>query len=183
MAICLDVTDVSSVERAFADAASAVGGVDIVINVAGGDTHHGTFEETTDDVWVKMIELNLLGPLLSSSDPSPAEQRQESCDRQCQLDQRPRRSGQRTLPSAKAGIGVLTINLAASLAADGIRVNTVAPATIRTRKLGGTHSPSTADSRQVPERPRPAVRLHAGAESPNVRRSPPVELVRPARPA
>jgi NAD(P)-dependent dehydrogenase (short-subunit alcohol dehydrogenase family) len=34
---------------------------DVLINVAGGDTNHGTFEETTDEVWVSMIELNLLG--------------------------------------------------------------------------------------------------------------------------
>ena len=36
-----------------------------------------------------------------------------------------------------SGFGALTINLAASLAADGIRVNTVAPATIRTRNWDG----------------------------------------------
>ena len=41
--------------------------------------------------------------------------------------------GSEPYSSAKAGIGSLTVNLAASLAPDGIRVNTVAPATIRTR--------------------------------------------------
>jgi hypothetical protein len=45
--------------------------------------------------------------------------------------------GSEPYSSAKAGIGALTINLAASLAADGIRVNTVAPATIRTRNCEG----------------------------------------------
>jgi meso-butanediol dehydrogenase / (S,S)-butanediol dehydrogenase / diacetyl reductase len=45
--------------------------------------------------------------------------------------------GSEPYSSAKAGIGALTINLAASLAADGIRVNTVAPATIRTRNWEG----------------------------------------------
>ena len=39
--------------------------------------------------------------------------------------------------AAKAGISSLTLNLASSLAADGIRVNTVAPATIRTRNWDG----------------------------------------------
>jgi meso-butanediol dehydrogenase / (S,S)-butanediol dehydrogenase / diacetyl reductase len=38
------------VERAFADAVFGLGGIDILINVAGGDTYHGTFEETTDEV-------------------------------------------------------------------------------------------------------------------------------------
>jgi hypothetical protein len=45
--------------------------------------------------------------------------------------------GSEPYSSAKARIGALTINLAASLAAEGIRVNTVAPATIRTRNWEG----------------------------------------------
>ena len=135
MAVWLDVTDQSSVERAFADAASELGGLDAVINVAGGDTHHGTFEETTDDVWVQMIELNLLGvvrccraaiPHLRNSAKSPAIVNVSSVNALIAF-------GSEPYSSAKAGIGALTINLAASLAADGIRVNTVAPGTIRTR--------------------------------------------------
>jgi meso-butanediol dehydrogenase / (S,S)-butanediol dehydrogenase / diacetyl reductase len=139
LAIWVDVTDVSSVERAFADAASGLGGIDVVINVAGGDTHHGTFEETTDDVWTQMIELNLLGvvrccraaiPHLRNSAKSPAIVNVSSINALAAL-------GSEPYSSAKAGIGALTINLAASLAADGIRVNTVAPATIRTRNWEG----------------------------------------------
>jgi meso-butanediol dehydrogenase/(S,S)-butanediol dehydrogenase/diacetyl reductase len=139
LAIWLDVTDVSSVERGFADAASGLGGIDVVINVAGGDTHHGTFEETTDDVWLQMIELNLLGvvrccraaiPHLRNSAKSPAIVNISSVNALIAF-------GSEPYSSAKAGIGALTINLAASLAAQGIRVNTVAPATIRTRNWEG----------------------------------------------
>jgi meso-butanediol dehydrogenase / (S,S)-butanediol dehydrogenase / diacetyl reductase len=135
MAVWLDVTDVSSVEQAFATAASGLGRIDVVINVAGGDTHHGTFEETTDGVWVRMIELNLLGvvrccraaiPHLRRSAKAPAIVNVSSINALAAL-------GSEPYSSAKAGIGALTINLAASLAADGIRVNTVAPATVRTR--------------------------------------------------
>jgi meso-butanediol dehydrogenase / (S,S)-butanediol dehydrogenase / diacetyl reductase len=139
LAVCLDVTDVASVERAFADAASGLGGIDVVINVAGGDTHHGRFEETTDDVWVRMIDLNLLSvvrccraaiPHLRGSTKSPAIVNVSSINALAAL-------GSEPYSSAKAGIGALTINLAASLAADGIRLNTVAPATIRTRNWEG----------------------------------------------
>ena len=139
MAVWLDVTDLSSVERAFAEAVSGLGGIDILINVAGGDTYHGTFEETTDEVWVSMIELNLLGvvrccraaiPHLRRSARSPAIVNVSSVNALAAL-------GSEPYSSAKAGIGALTINLAASLAADGIRVNTVAPATIRTRNWEG----------------------------------------------
>lgn len=41
--------------------------------------------------------------------------------------------GSEPYSSAKAALGVLTTNLAASLGRDGIRVNAVAPATTRTR--------------------------------------------------
>jgi NAD(P)-dependent dehydrogenase (short-subunit alcohol dehydrogenase family) len=37
-AVWLDVTDVSAVEGAFADVASGLDGIDVLINVAGGDT-------------------------------------------------------------------------------------------------------------------------------------------------
>jgi meso-butanediol dehydrogenase / (S,S)-butanediol dehydrogenase / diacetyl reductase len=123
----------SSVEQAFADAASKLGGIDVLINVAGGDTHHGTFEETTDSVWAQMIELNLLGvvrccraaiPQLRGSKKSPAIVNVSSINAFAAF-------GSEPYSSARAGIGALTINLAASLAADGIRLNTVAPATIR----------------------------------------------------
>jgi len=139
MAVWLDVTDLSSVERAFAEVVSGLGGIDILINVAGGDTYHGTFEETTDEVWVSMIELNLLGvvrccraaiPHLRRSASSPAIVNVSSVNALAAL-------GSEPYSSAKAGIGALTINLAASLATDGIRVNTVAPATIRTRNWEG----------------------------------------------
>jgi meso-butanediol dehydrogenase / (S,S)-butanediol dehydrogenase / diacetyl reductase len=139
LAVWLDVTDVASVERAFADASSELGGIDVLINVAGGDTQHGTFEETTDQVWVRMIDLNLLGvvrccraaiPHLRRSTTSPAIVNVSSINAFAAF-------GSEPYSSAKAGIGALTINLAASLAADGIRVNTVAPATIRTRNWEG----------------------------------------------
>ena len=139
LAVWLDVTDVASVERAFADAAAELGGLDILINVAGGDTDHGTFEETTDEVWLRMIELNLLGvvrccraaiPHLRRSTKTPAIVNVSSVNAIAAL-------GSEPYSSAKAGISALTINLAASLAADGIRVNTVAPATIRTRNWDG----------------------------------------------
>jgi meso-butanediol dehydrogenase / (S,S)-butanediol dehydrogenase / diacetyl reductase len=135
LAVALDVTDVSSVDQTFADVAERFGGIDIVINVAGGDTDHGSFEETEDEVWVRMLELNLLGVVrccraaiahLRRSTKSPAIVNVSSINALTAL-------GSEPYSSAKAGIGSLTLNLAASLAPDGIRVNTVAPGTIRTR--------------------------------------------------
>jgi NAD(P)-dependent dehydrogenase (short-subunit alcohol dehydrogenase family) len=121
---------------------------DVLINVAGGDTNHGTFEETTDEVWVSMIELNLLGvvrccraaiPYLRRSDKNPAIVNVSSVNSLAAL-------GSEPYSSAKAGISALTINLAASLAADGIRVKHCRSSHDQDSKLGGT----TGRSRSLP---------------------------------
>ncbi len=145
-AVSLDVTAPSSVDRAFAEAISVLGGIDVLVNVAGGDIAHGRFEETTDEVWMALYELNLLGlvrccraaiPELRRSTKSPAIVSVSSINALTAL-------GSEPYSSAKAGIGSLTLNLAASLAPDGIRVNSVAPGTIRTRnwdaQVGGADS-------------------------------------------
>lgn len=131
----MDVTDTSSVTRIIDDAAAALGGIDVVINVAGGDTVHGSFEETEDEIWRRMLDLNLLGvvrccraavPHLRHSSRNPAIVTISSINALTAL-------GSEPYAAAKAGLTSLTANLAASLGPDGIRVNAVAPATIKTR--------------------------------------------------
>jgi meso-butanediol dehydrogenase / (S,S)-butanediol dehydrogenase / diacetyl reductase len=123
LAVWLDVTDVASAEQAFANATFGLGGIDIVVSVAGGDTEHGRFEETKGEVWVRMLELNLFGVVrccraaiahLRRSTKSPAIVNVSSINALTAL-------GSEPYSSAKAGVGSLTINLAASLAPDGIR--------------------------------------------------------------
>jgi len=109
--------------------------VDVMINVAGGDTENGSFSETENEVWSRMFELNLLGvvrccraaiPHLRRSTKSSAIVTVTSINGLTAM-------GSEPYSAAKAGAGSLTTNLASSLAVDGIRVNAVAPATIRTR--------------------------------------------------
>jgi meso-butanediol dehydrogenase / (S,S)-butanediol dehydrogenase / diacetyl reductase len=139
LAIQMDVTDPSSVEQAIRRSASEFGQIDILVNVAGGDTDHGTFEESSDEVWTCMLELNLLGvvrccrsaiPFLRRSTMSPAIVTVTSINAFTAL-------GSEPYSAAKAGLTSLTSNLAASLAHEGIRVNAVAPGTIRTRVWAG----------------------------------------------
>ncbi|MFC7624855.1 SDR family NAD(P)-dependent oxidoreductase [Microlunatus sp. GCM10028923] len=131
----LDVTDPDAVARTVDLAAAAAGGLDLLINVAGGDTAHGAFEETDDAVWSRMLDLNLLGvvrccraavPHLRRSTRGPAIVTISSINALTSL-------GSAPYSAAKAGLTSLTGNLATALARDGIRVNAVAPATIRTR--------------------------------------------------
>ena len=135
LALIIDVTDRSSVDKAVAQAAGDFGGLDGVVNVAGGDLPHGVFEEISDEIWLLLLELNLVGvarvcrasiPFLRSSERSPAIVTVSSINAHLPL-------GSEPYSSAKAGLTALTRNLALYLATDGIRVNAVAPGTIRTR--------------------------------------------------
>src|SRR3954452_11824708 len=135
LAVQMDVTDRSSVDQAICRAAGELDQIDTLVNVAGGDIEHGRFEDTDDEVWTRLLELNLLGvvrccraaiPHLRRSSMSPAIVTVSSVNAFTAL-------GSEAYSSAKAGLTSLTGNLAASLAHDGIRVNAVAPGTIRTR--------------------------------------------------
>jgi NAD(P)-dependent dehydrogenase (short-subunit alcohol dehydrogenase family) len=134
LAVHMDVTDRASVDEAVGRAASELGQVDTLVNVAGGDVAHGTFEDTDDEVWTRVLELNLLGvvrccrsaiPHLRRSTRSPAIVTVSSVNAFTAL-------GSEAYSAAKAALTSLTGNLAASLAPD-VRVNAVAPGTVRTR--------------------------------------------------
>jgi NAD(P)-dependent dehydrogenase (short-subunit alcohol dehydrogenase family) len=139
LAMQVNVTDPSSVEQAFRRSESELGQIDALINVADGDAEYGTFEGTSDEVWTRMLELNLLGvvrcsrsaiPYLRRSTMNPAIVTVTSINAFTAL-------GSEPYSAAKAGLTSLTTNLAASLAHEGIRVNAVAPGTIRTRVWDG----------------------------------------------
>lgn len=135
LAVLMDVTDSSSVDRGIRRAAVELGQIDALVNVAGGGTVEGRLEDTSDEVWTRMLELNLLSvvrccrstiPYLRRSSMSPAIVTVSSVNAFAAL-------GGEAYSSAKAGLTSLTGNLAASLGHDGIRVNAVAPGTVRTR--------------------------------------------------
>ena len=139
LALGMDVTNRVSVDDAVTRAAAELGGLDVVVNVAGGDLSHGAFEDIDDDVWSALLELNLVGvarvcraaiPFLRDSRRSPAIVTISSVNGLAAL-------GSEPYSAAKGGVISLTANLARYLAADGVRVNAVAPGTIRTRVWDG----------------------------------------------
>ncbi|ACQ81552.1 short-chain dehydrogenase/reductase SDR [Beutenbergia cavernae DSM 12333] len=135
LAVTLDVTDRASVDAAVADVVARAGTLDLLVHVAGADSAHPAFEETDDDVWRAMLDLNLVGtartcraavPHLRRSTWGPAIVTTSSVNALLAL-------GSEPYSAAKAGLSSLTQNLAATLGPEGIRINTVAPGTIRTR--------------------------------------------------
>ncbi len=145
LAIGMDVTDRASVDDGIAGVVAKTGRLDGLVAVAGGDVAHPGVEQTDDEVWRAMLDLNLLGtvracraaiPHLRSSDQDPAIVMISSVNGLTGI-------GGEPYSSAKAGLHSLTQNLAVQLGPDGIRVNTVAPGTVRTRVWEG--QPGGAD--------------------------------------
>ena len=137
--LAMDVTDAEAVEKTVAAAAAQFGQLDVLVAVAGGDAEHPDFEHTGDQVWRDLFELNLLGtvrccrsaiPHLRRSVRQPAIVMVSSVNALTAV-------GSEPYSSAKGGLGPLVSNLATQLARDGIRVNAVAPATIRTAVWDG----------------------------------------------
>ena len=130
----LDVTDSGAVDGVVEAAGATFGGLDVLVNVAGGDVAHPAFELTDDATWTSLLDLNLLGvvrccraavPLLRRSRHGGVIVNVSSVNALLALSSEP-------YSAAKAGVIALTRNLAVSLAPE-VRVNAVAPGTVRTR--------------------------------------------------
>lgn len=140
-AVSLDVTDASSVLTAVGRSVELLGGhdglgvLDVLVNVAGGGVAHPPFDDADDEVWTQMLDLNLMGtvrvcraaaPHLRRSTRHPAIVNVSSVNGLTAL-------GEEPYSAAKAALNSFTANLAVHLAPDGVRVNAVAPGTVRTR--------------------------------------------------
>ncbi|WP_353951474.1 SDR family oxidoreductase [Knoellia sp. S7-12] len=135
LAVELDVTDDDSVRAGLATVADRLGGLDVLVNTAGGGVPHDDFEQVGDDMWSQVLELNLMSavrciraalPHLRRSENHPAIVSVSSVNALLAL-------GGEPYSAAKLGLLSLTQNLAAQLGPAGIRVNAVVPGTIRTR--------------------------------------------------
>jgi NAD(P)-dependent dehydrogenase (short-subunit alcohol dehydrogenase family) len=163
-----DVTSETDVERLFCAAAGELGPVTGVVSNAGATVHIGELADTPVPVIREVIDVNLLGVIL--------------CARQAARVMSVRRGGRggaivnvssaaSTLGSpreyvhyaaAKAAVEALTYGLGKELAADQIRVNAVAPGTVRT----GIHAAAGDPGR--PDRVAPLIPLGRAGEPDDV---------------
>ena len=138
VAIHVDVTDEKSVERAIAGVTSELGGLDVLVNCAGGYGRLATVEDMPVEEWDRTVALNLRSVFLVSRAAIPHLKRSKAgriinvssiSGRQVTVASSP------AYGSAKAAVIQLTRFLAQSLGPDGITANAIAPITTLTPRV------------------------------------------------
>jgi NAD(P)-dependent dehydrogenase (short-subunit alcohol dehydrogenase family) len=127
-----DVSDADSVAAAVGAAVEQLGGLDVLVNVAGIDQFR-RFEDLDVATWQRHLNVNLTGPMLMSHAALP--HLRESRGNIVTIASI---AGLRAQPyqaaycASKGGVIMLMKSLALELATDGIRVNTVCPGGVET---------------------------------------------------
>lgn len=140
LATSCDVTDRAAVDASFAAAVAHFGGLNVLVNTAGGDWDEPeAFEDIPDELWVRKLDVNLVGvgrciraalPSLIAAGPGSNVVTIGSVNGGVAISGYP-------YSSAKAGLDILTRNLAVRYGRQGVRFNLISPATIRTRNWDG----------------------------------------------
>jgi 3-oxoacyl-[acyl-carrier protein] reductase len=131
--IVLDITDADAGARLAEIAIQEFGRIDIFVGSAGGNKR-GNFSDTTDSDWQEIIELNLKAHLNTSRAVIPAMKEQKSGSILFITSIFGREAGGKGLSiynATKSALMSAAKIMAIELGEDGIRVNTVAPGSIR----------------------------------------------------
>ncbi|SFP32850.1 MULTISPECIES: SDR family NAD(P)-dependent oxidoreductase [Actinomadura] len=143
VAITADVRDRAAVRAAVSAAAQALGGLDLLVNNAGLVTM-SPFEETTDDEWDLVMDVNCKGMFVVTQEALP--HLREAGDAaavvnlstvEAEVVVSSGGSCQVHYNASKGGVKMLTKALAAELSRYGIRVNAVAPGPVATGFVPG----------------------------------------------
>ena len=130
-----DVSDAETDERLVAETVGALGRVDVLVNNAGVGVAKPALELTAEDFDL-MFSVDVKGAFLLSVAAARAmrERGGGSIVNITSVHEHVPRPGFALYSAAKAALGMLTRSLAQELAADGIRVNAVAPGAIATQR-------------------------------------------------
>ncbi len=146
--LACDVSDPASVTGAVAATVERLGGLDVLVNVAGVDRFR-RFEDLDLATWQLHLGVNLTGPMLMSHAALPHLRASRG-----NIVTIASIAGLRAQPyqaaycASKAGVIALMKSLALELAADGIRVNTICPGGVQTdlpTQAAAEHADSTLD--------------------------------------
>ena len=130
-----DVSAAGEVERMAREVEDRYGRLDVLVNNAGSLIERRSFSELTEDLWDRVISVNLKSVFLCSKAVLPMMKRQGS-GRIINMTSVAARNGggpgSAAYASAKGGVSTLTRAMAKELVSDNILVNGVAPGVITT---------------------------------------------------
>jgi len=171
LSVVADVTDDTGVRQAVADAAAALGGLDILINNAGIGAA-GTVEDNRDEEWRQVMDVNVFGMVRTTRAALPflreAVRRhgQAAIVNTCSIAATAGLPNRALYSATKGAVYSLTLAMATDHVREGIRVNCVNPGTVDTpwvaRLLDAAADPRA--ERDALERRQPTGRLVTAAE-------------------
>jgi 2-hydroxycyclohexanecarboxyl-CoA dehydrogenase len=138
VAVALDVTDGSSVAGGVAEAAKALGPIEILVNNAGWDELR-SFMETDEEFWDRVIEVNFKGCLRVTSEVLPG-MVERGWGRLVNIGSDAARVGsslESVYGGAKGAVVAFTKTIARETASAGVTANAVCPGPTRTPLLEG----------------------------------------------
>ncbi|TFH23547.1 MAG: SDR family oxidoreductase [Myxococcales bacterium] len=127
-AYAADITDAAAVDSAVSAFVSSVGRIDGLVNNAGWD-RAANFLDTEPDLWRKIIEINLMGPL-NVSRSVLTRMREQGAGRVVSIASDAGRvgsSGEAVYAACKGGMVAFSKSVARELAKNGITLNVVSP--------------------------------------------------------
>ena len=135
VAVRCDVTDTDSVNFAIKTAVDHFGQLDVLVNTAGGGIPEAAIDTATDEQWMQLLDLNLLNVLrcLRASVPHLLKSEFGGAIVTIGSINGSAAFGDYGYSAAKAGLEVVTKNIAAEYAGQRLRCNLITPGTIDTR--------------------------------------------------
>ncbi|MEC9344652.1 MAG: SDR family oxidoreductase [Pseudomonadota bacterium] len=149
----VDVTERDQVAAVLERAFAQYGRIDVVVNSAG-ISGNSPFLETTDDLWTRIIDLNLRGTFVLSQVAARymSRRRYGRIVNLSSVAAFAARPGRAAYGASKGGVIALTRSMAMELAEHAITVNAVAPGATDTELVAATHDAATrkAYSERIP---------------------------------
>lgn len=164
-AFCVDITETAAVEKAVGDAATAMGGIDGLVNCAGVDLV-SDLAAMSDAVWDRLMDVNLTAPMKLCRAALPhlkaaGKATIVNVSSGAGLQPLMNRSA---YSASKAGLQMLSKALALELADFGIRVNVICPGAVETPLFRSSIDDETEEEALARVRSRYALKRVASAE-------------------